>query len=195
MYTGRGFWSRLLSHAPQQALNRRPPLLQSSSIIFVENPGFCPVTSRNQPAVFTSLSRACQHDLENKGLWQTIPERRKEFLRVAQLMVTTCSESGPKRLWPISIAFRRTDAFKSSGSSPTSGIVAPSRTPKRQTDESYLRPLGWGSLSFCDYLRIWFLIPKFCLEISDEVIPLWNTLSILSILVDVTLSACCRDHP
>jgi hypothetical protein len=25
VYTGRGFWSRLLSHAPQQALNRRPP--------------------------------------------------------------------------------------------------------------------------------------------------------------------------
>ena len=29
---------------------------------------------------------ACQRDLERKGLWQAIPERRKEFLQIARLM-------------------------------------------------------------------------------------------------------------
>jgi hypothetical protein len=31
-------------------------------------------------------AKACQHDLEAKGLWQVIPERRAEFLRVLQLI-------------------------------------------------------------------------------------------------------------
>ena len=35
---------------------------------------------------YVQLARAGQHDLERKGLWQAIPERRKEFLQVAQLM-------------------------------------------------------------------------------------------------------------
>jgi hypothetical protein len=35
---------------------------------------------------YLQAARACQHDLEKKGLWQTIPERRKEFLQVAQLL-------------------------------------------------------------------------------------------------------------
>src|SRR6266481_5791864 len=35
---------------------------------------------------YIQQARACQHDLERKGLWQAIPERRKEFLQVAQLM-------------------------------------------------------------------------------------------------------------
>jgi hypothetical protein len=35
---------------------------------------------------YIQLARAGQHDLEKKGLWQAIPERRKEFLQVAKLM-------------------------------------------------------------------------------------------------------------
>jgi hypothetical protein len=35
---------------------------------------------------YIQLARARQHELEKKGLWQTIPERRKEFLQVAKLM-------------------------------------------------------------------------------------------------------------
>jgi hypothetical protein len=35
---------------------------------------------------YLQAARACQHDLEKKGLWQTIPEGRKEFLQVAQLL-------------------------------------------------------------------------------------------------------------
>jgi hypothetical protein len=31
-------------------------------------------------------ARACQQDLEKKGLWQAVPERRAEFLRVQQLL-------------------------------------------------------------------------------------------------------------
>jgi hypothetical protein len=35
---------------------------------------------------YIGAARACQHDLEQKGLWQVIPERRAEFLRVLQLI-------------------------------------------------------------------------------------------------------------
>ncbi len=35
---------------------------------------------------YIQQARACQHDLEQKGLWQAIPERRKEFLQIARLM-------------------------------------------------------------------------------------------------------------
>jgi tetratricopeptide (TPR) repeat protein len=35
---------------------------------------------------YIQLARAHQHELEKKGLWQAIPERRKEFLQVAKLM-------------------------------------------------------------------------------------------------------------
>jgi hypothetical protein len=38
---------------------------------------------------YIQLARARQHDLERKGLWQAIPERRKEFLQVARLMETS----------------------------------------------------------------------------------------------------------
>jgi hypothetical protein len=40
----------------------------------------------NKMKYYIQAARACQLDLEKKGLWQTIPERRKEFLQVAQLM-------------------------------------------------------------------------------------------------------------
>jgi hypothetical protein len=40
----------------------------------------------NEMKHYLQAARACQQDLEKKGLWQTIPERRKEFLLVAQLM-------------------------------------------------------------------------------------------------------------
>jgi len=40
----------------------------------------------NKMKYYTQAARACQYDLEKKGLWQTIPERRKEFLQVAQLL-------------------------------------------------------------------------------------------------------------
>jgi hypothetical protein len=33
---------------------------------------------------YIQLARVHQHELEQKGLWQAIPERRKEFLQVAQ---------------------------------------------------------------------------------------------------------------
>ncbi len=35
---------------------------------------------------YIQQARACQHDLERKGLWQATPERRKEFLQIARLM-------------------------------------------------------------------------------------------------------------
>ena len=35
---------------------------------------------------YIQQARACQHNLERKGLWQAIPERRKEFLQIARLM-------------------------------------------------------------------------------------------------------------
>jgi hypothetical protein len=35
---------------------------------------------------YIQQARACQHELERKGLWQAIPERRKEFLQIARLM-------------------------------------------------------------------------------------------------------------
>jgi hypothetical protein len=35
---------------------------------------------------YIQLARARQHELEKKGLWQALPERRKEFLQVAKLM-------------------------------------------------------------------------------------------------------------
>jgi hypothetical protein len=38
---------------------------------------------------YLQAARDCQHDLEQKGLWQTIPERRIEFLKVAQLLEKT----------------------------------------------------------------------------------------------------------
>ncbi len=38
---------------------------------------------------YIQLARIRQHDLERKGLWQAIPERRKEFLQVARLMETS----------------------------------------------------------------------------------------------------------
>ena len=37
-------------------------------------------------------ARACQEDLEKKGLWQAVPERRAEFLRVQQLL-QKCADS------------------------------------------------------------------------------------------------------
>jgi hypothetical protein len=35
---------------------------------------------------YIEAASTCQHDLEQKGLWQAIPERRAEYLRVRQLM-------------------------------------------------------------------------------------------------------------
>jgi hypothetical protein len=35
---------------------------------------------------YIKAARTCQQDLEQKGLWQAIPERRAEFLQVMQLM-------------------------------------------------------------------------------------------------------------
>ncbi len=40
----------------------------------------------NKMNYYIEAARACQHDLEQKGLWQTIPERRPEFLRVMKLL-------------------------------------------------------------------------------------------------------------
>jgi hypothetical protein len=40
----------------------------------------------NKMKYYLQAARACQQDLEKKGLWQTIPERRKEFLQVAQVL-------------------------------------------------------------------------------------------------------------
>ena len=38
---------------------------------------------------YIQQARIRQHDLEQKGLWQAIPERRKEFLQLARLMETS----------------------------------------------------------------------------------------------------------
>jgi hypothetical protein len=35
---------------------------------------------------YLGAASACQHDLEQKGVWQVLPERRAEFLRVMQLL-------------------------------------------------------------------------------------------------------------
>jgi hypothetical protein len=35
---------------------------------------------------YLDAARACQHDLEKKGLWKAIPERRAEYLRVVKLI-------------------------------------------------------------------------------------------------------------
>ena len=35
---------------------------------------------------YIEAAKTCQRDLEQRGLWQTIPERRAEFLRVLQLI-------------------------------------------------------------------------------------------------------------
>jgi tetratricopeptide (TPR) repeat protein len=40
----------------------------------------------NKMKYYLQAARTCQHDLEKKGLWQAIPERRKEFLQVVQLL-------------------------------------------------------------------------------------------------------------
>jgi hypothetical protein len=40
---------------------------------------------------YVEAARTCQHDLEQKGLWQAIPERRAEFLRVLQLVAKCAS--------------------------------------------------------------------------------------------------------
>jgi hypothetical protein len=40
----------------------------------------------SQILLVIGAARACQQDLEQKGLWQVIPERRAEFLRVLQLI-------------------------------------------------------------------------------------------------------------
>ena len=40
----------------------------------------------NKMKYYLQAARACRQDLEKKGLWQTIPERRKEFLQVAQVL-------------------------------------------------------------------------------------------------------------
>jgi tetratricopeptide (TPR) repeat protein len=41
---------------------------------------------------YIQASRACQQDLEQKGLWKAIPERRAEYLRVMQL-IDKCADS------------------------------------------------------------------------------------------------------
>jgi len=40
----------------------------------------------NKMTHYIDAARACQRDLEQKGLWQAIPERRAEFLRVMKLI-------------------------------------------------------------------------------------------------------------
>ena len=35
---------------------------------------------------YIEAAKTCQRDLEQRGLWQAIPERRAEFLRVLQLI-------------------------------------------------------------------------------------------------------------
>jgi hypothetical protein len=40
----------------------------------------------NKMTFYIDAARACQRDLEQKGLWQAIPERRAEFLRVMKLI-------------------------------------------------------------------------------------------------------------
>jgi hypothetical protein len=40
----------------------------------------------NKMRYYIQAAKACQRDLEAKGLWQTIPERRKEYFGVMQLL-------------------------------------------------------------------------------------------------------------
>ena len=42
--------------------------------------------SLNKMKYFLDAAKTCQRDLEQKGLWQTIPERRAEYLRDMQLL-------------------------------------------------------------------------------------------------------------
>jgi hypothetical protein len=58
-------------------VNRQRHLLVSM------HPSEIPVAP-SQILLVIGAARACQQDLEQKGLWQVIPERRAEFLRVLQ---------------------------------------------------------------------------------------------------------------
>ena len=42
--------------------------------------------SLSKMTYYIDAAKTCQYDLEAKGLWQVIPERRPEFLRVLQLI-------------------------------------------------------------------------------------------------------------
>ncbi len=44
----------------------------------------------NKMNFYIEAARTCQHDLEQRGLWQAIPERRAEFLQVMKL-IQTCA--------------------------------------------------------------------------------------------------------
>jgi len=46
----------------------------------------------NKMTYYNTAAKACQHELEQKGLWRAIPERRAEYLRVLQL-IDKCADS------------------------------------------------------------------------------------------------------
>jgi hypothetical protein len=66
---------------------------------------------------YIQSARACQRDLEQKGLWQAIPERRKEFLQVAQLM--------EKSAFALSVTLQNNRSQMNQGRSDSTGWTSP----------------------------------------------------------------------
>jgi hypothetical protein len=73
------WYNRFLLLAPEVAERRRSAEARKK----FEEAG---LPALNKMKYYLQAARTCQHDLEKKGLWQAIPERRKEFLQVAQLL-------------------------------------------------------------------------------------------------------------
>jgi hypothetical protein len=73
------WYNRFLLLAPEVAERRKSAQARKE----LEEVG---LPALNKMKYYIQAARTCQHDLEKKGLWQTIPERRKEFLLVAQLL-------------------------------------------------------------------------------------------------------------
>jgi hypothetical protein len=72
-------YNRFLLLAPEVAERRRSAEAQKK---FEE----ARLPALNKMKYYLQVARTCQHDLEKKGFWQAIPERRKEFLQAAQLL-------------------------------------------------------------------------------------------------------------
>jgi hypothetical protein len=66
---------------------------------------------------YIQSAKACRRDLEQKGLWQAIPERRREFLQVERLM--------EKSAFALSVALKNNRAQMSQGQPDSTGLSSP----------------------------------------------------------------------
>jgi hypothetical protein len=81
------WYNRFLILAPQVEDRRRSELAREK----FEQIGL-PTLSKMR--YYIQEARTCEQDLQNKGLWFKIPERRKEFLRVLQFMEKSADSLG-----------------------------------------------------------------------------------------------------